>query len=159
MLRGFNFTLKLLPQQSFQTKKSDAKSCLKSHQKYTEQSLIIFKGNPLLPNSQSIFSSSFPTCFDHSAVTQKFKISILSGSLTVLSLPGVLFSVCGLVNLCEKLSRFNSNITLSCFPKLSSSLALTTLLFCCIYLPLQYLKLLEGRKLPHPSLYSWWEYA
>lgn len=75
MLRGFNFTLKLLPQQSFQNKKSDTKSCLKSHQKYTEQSLIIFKGtHPLLPNSQSIFSSSFPTFFDLSAVTQKFKI-------------------------------------------------------------------------------------
>lgn len=95
-------------------------SHLKSHQTYTGQSVIILKGNPPFPSSLPISSSSsFPTFFGHKAVTQKHNISFLS-ACSPCSLPGVPFSICDLVDFCEKLSRFHSKSTLSlfCLPKL-----------------------------------------
>lgn len=134
-LLHFNFSLKLLSQWSFQNKKPGIMYVLTILSDVHRAKYNYFQQNPSLSSSLPISSpSSFPTFFRHTAVNQKHNISfLLVHSPHSLCLE---YSwICDLVSLCEKLSIFNSSITLFlfCLLKLLLSLRSDSLwLFCCI---------------------------
>lgn len=141
---------------------------LKSHQMYTSQSLII----QVKPSFSQFPAHLFILIISHiSSATVQLLKSIIAYSFLAhyptLSAE-VSFSICHLVNLCEKLSKFNSIIILSlacCLLKLlvspRSDHSGYSAIIMSLYSPL---KLLAGRKLPHSlvflvgNVHKWLQY-